>query len=230
MGDRVAAVAADSLAIARAAAALIAVDYEVLDPVLSIDAAMAAGAPVIHDEPDALDIWDAGHNVGLGGLGDRGDVAAEASPSPTSCVETTTETQYAQHAPLEPHVCVYPDRRRGPDRLISSTQVPVPRPAHRRPPPRPAHPSHPGDQAPDRRRLRRQAGGADRGRRRPGDPAHRPAVPLRVHPQPGVRLGPHPPPDAGPGEARGAADGTAPRHRDGGHLRTPAPTAPTPSP
>jgi CO/xanthine dehydrogenase Mo-binding subunit len=51
VGDRVAAVAADTPAQAAAAAAAIAIDYEELPPILSIDAATAPGAARIH--PDA---------------------------------------------------------------------------------------------------------------------------------------------------------------------------------
>jgi len=63
VGDRVAAVAAESSALAREALGLIAVDYEVLEPVLSLDDALAPGAPVVHDEADAEGIWDAAHNL-----------------------------------------------------------------------------------------------------------------------------------------------------------------------
>ncbi|MEA2661338.1 MAG: hypothetical protein QOH08_910, partial [Chloroflexota bacterium] len=51
VGDRVAAVAADTRDIAEEAVRLVAVDYEELAPVLDLDAALAADAPVLH--PDA---------------------------------------------------------------------------------------------------------------------------------------------------------------------------------
>lgn len=51
VGDRVAAVVAESEEIALAALKLIEVEYEVLKPVMSIDEAMAEGAPLVHDEP-----------------------------------------------------------------------------------------------------------------------------------------------------------------------------------
>ena len=51
VGDRVAAVVAESEEIALAALELIDVKYDVLKPVLSIDEAMADDAPVVHDEP-----------------------------------------------------------------------------------------------------------------------------------------------------------------------------------
>lgn len=123
VGDRVAAVAADTAAAAREAAALIAVDFEELTPVLSIDAALASGAPVIHDEDDCLDVWDAAHNV-VSVIGAKvGDLAAGLAESAVTA-ETTIETQYAQHAPLEPHVVLShldPDGRLV---ILSSTQVP----------------------------------------------------------------------------------------------------------
>src|ERR1700687_2348694 len=53
VGDRVAAVAAESRAIAEQALKLIEVEYEILPAVLDIEAAMRRGAPVIHDEPDS---------------------------------------------------------------------------------------------------------------------------------------------------------------------------------
>jgi CO/xanthine dehydrogenase Mo-binding subunit len=49
VGQPVAAVAAEDVHIAEAALALIAVDFEPLEPVLSIAAAMTEGAPVLHD-------------------------------------------------------------------------------------------------------------------------------------------------------------------------------------
>ena len=48
VGDRVAAVVAETPAVAEAALARIKVEYEVLPPVLSIEAAAAPGAPVLH--------------------------------------------------------------------------------------------------------------------------------------------------------------------------------------
>ena len=49
-GHAVAAVAADNAHIAEAALALIAVDYEVLEPVIDVRAAMQADAPLLHDD------------------------------------------------------------------------------------------------------------------------------------------------------------------------------------
>jgi putative selenate reductase molybdopterin-binding subunit len=52
VGDRVAAVAADSNEIAEAALALIDVEYQVLPAVLEIEDALKASAPIVHDEAD----------------------------------------------------------------------------------------------------------------------------------------------------------------------------------
>src|SRR5581483_11259395 len=63
VGDRVAAVAAETRAIAERALELIDVEYEVLPAVLDAEKAMAPGAPVIHDEPDATKIYDRTRNI-----------------------------------------------------------------------------------------------------------------------------------------------------------------------
>ena len=49
-GEPVAIVAADDPATARRAAALVAVDYEPLEPLTSVEAALADGAPALHPE------------------------------------------------------------------------------------------------------------------------------------------------------------------------------------
>jgi putative selenate reductase molybdopterin-binding subunit len=122
VGDRVAVVAADTLAIARRALTLIDVDYEVLEPVLSIDEALAEGAPLVHDEP-CPDAWDPEHNVAAYSEAIAGDVEAGLAASDVT-VEVTIETHYAQHTPIETHVIAsHLDEH---DRLVlvSSTQVP----------------------------------------------------------------------------------------------------------
>lgn len=123
VGDRVAAVAAETEAIALEALKAIAVRYEVLPPVLSIDEALCPGAPVIHEEEDATGIYDASRNIVADVDIDAGDVVRGFAESDV-IVEMTCETQYAQHTPIEPHVVLsYLDENR---RLVlrSSTQVP----------------------------------------------------------------------------------------------------------
>jgi len=123
IGDRVAAVAAETKEIAEQAAGLIEVEYEVLPAVLSIDEALAADAPVIHDEADSTGIWDAPNNVAAAVDVVVGDVEQGFAESAV-VVETTTETQYAQHAPLEPHIVQSYLDDSGRLVLYSSTQVP----------------------------------------------------------------------------------------------------------
>ena len=123
VGDRVAAVAADSEAIAQAAIKVIRVEYEELPAVLSMDEARQDGAPIIHDEPDSTGIYDAARNIVADVDIDVGDVNQGFSES-DEIVEVTCETQYAQHTPIETHVVLsYLDSA---NRLVlrTSTQVP----------------------------------------------------------------------------------------------------------
>ncbi len=125
VGDRVAAVAAETPEIAAHAVELIKVIYEVLPPVLTLDAAMAEGAPVIHDQPDYVNFGDSdpAKNLVAKVKIDIGDV--DAACADTDYVfETEVETQKMKHVPLEPWVTLtYWDED---DRLVivTSTQVP----------------------------------------------------------------------------------------------------------
>jgi probable selenate reductase molybdenum-binding subunit len=123
VGDRVAVVAAESRRLAAEALSLIEVDYEVLPAALSVEAALAPGAPVIHDEADAEGIWDAPHNLAAAVEIAVGDAPAALGECPV-VVETTCDTQYAQHAPLETHVCLSYLDDHGRLVLHTSTQVP----------------------------------------------------------------------------------------------------------
>jgi putative selenate reductase molybdopterin-binding subunit len=123
IGDRVAAVAADSEEIALAALSAIEVVYEKLPPVLSIDEALASGSPVIHDEADATGIYESTKNIVANVDISAGDVERGFAESDV-VVETTCETQYAQHTPIEPHVVL--SYLADDNRLVlrTSTQVP----------------------------------------------------------------------------------------------------------
>ena len=123
VGDRVAAVAAESRAIAEQALRLIEVDYEVLPAVLDMEQAMAPGAPVIHDEPDATKIYDASRNIAGHILREIGNVD-EGFRQSDFIFEREFRTQRQQHCMLEPHITIcWLD---GDGRLVirSSTQVP----------------------------------------------------------------------------------------------------------
>ena len=100
IGQRVAAVVADSEAAAEEGCRRLAVDYEILPAVFDPEQAMAPGAPVIHDKgPDAR-IRNAQRNIAAevhGGIGDVDKGFAEA--------DVTYEGHYftprMQHAHLE---------------------------------------------------------------------------------------------------------------------------------
>ena len=123
VGDRVAAVAAESRGIAERAAELIEVEYEVLPAVLEMEDAMADGAPVIHDEPDSTKIYDAAHNIAGHIFREIGNVD-EGFREADFIIEREFRTGRQQHCMLEPHITIcWLD---GDGRLVirSSTQVP----------------------------------------------------------------------------------------------------------
>jgi putative selenate reductase molybdopterin-binding subunit len=123
VGDRVAAVAAETPEIAEEACRLIRVTYEVLPAVFDPAESTAEGAPVIHDEPDAVGIPDAVHNLAAHVEGATADVD-EALERAEHVFEQTFEVQRVQHCAVEPHVTVgWLDED---ERLVlrTSTQVP----------------------------------------------------------------------------------------------------------
>jgi len=123
VGDRVAAVAAETPEIADEALRAIRVEYEPLKAVLSLDEALAVGAPIIHDEPESEGIYEAAGNVAADvdiSVGDLGKAFEESDV----VVEATCETQYAQHTPIETHVVWSYLDADGRLVLRSSTQVP----------------------------------------------------------------------------------------------------------
>ncbi|MFQ5401607.1 MAG: molybdopterin-dependent oxidoreductase [Anaerolineae bacterium] len=123
VGDRVAAVAADTPEIAEEALKLIKVEYEVLPAVFDENEAIQPGAPIIHDEPDTKGIHDASRNIVHHITADLGDVEqgfAEAD----FVFEHTYYVHQVQQAPIEPHIAIsWWDED---ERLVirTSTQVP----------------------------------------------------------------------------------------------------------
>lgn len=125
VGDRVAAVAAETPEIAQQALDLIHVDYELLPAVFHPKEALAEGAPVIHDEPDCTGIggYDPGRNLAAmveATIGDIDRGLAEADV----VIDRTYRVPQVQQTPLETHICItYLDED---SRLVvrSSTQVP----------------------------------------------------------------------------------------------------------
>ncbi|MGB2983632.1 MAG: molybdopterin cofactor-binding domain-containing protein [Candidatus Bipolaricaulia bacterium] len=123
VGDRVAAIAAESERIAVEALKKVRVEYEELPAVLSIDDALREGAPVVHDEEESTGIYDAARNIVADVDIDVGDVGAGFEASDV-LVETVCETQYAQHTPIETHVVLSYLDSEGRLVLRTSTQVP----------------------------------------------------------------------------------------------------------
>ncbi|MER8103777.1 molybdopterin-dependent oxidoreductase [Kitasatospora sp. NPDC094016] len=128
VGQRVAAVVADSEAAAEEGCRRIAVEYEQLPYVLDPEEAMAPGAPVLHAKGPQARIARPENNVCGEVHGEIGSVEqgfAEAD----AVYQETFRTQRVQHASLETHGCVvsFEEREDGAgERLVvrSSTQVP----------------------------------------------------------------------------------------------------------
>ncbi len=147
VGDRVAAVLAETLEEAEAALAVIKVEYEVLAPVLSIATARAPGAPIVHSgevryvagsapagtttEGDGRDdsvIYqfplhsDPHHNLAASASAGIGDIDSGFADADV-VIERTYRGNRVQSTPMEPHV-VFAKMDR--DRLVlhASTQVP----------------------------------------------------------------------------------------------------------
>lgn len=103
IGQRVAAVIADSPAIAEAACRLIRVDYDVLPAVFDPEEARTPGAPLIHPDRTPEDrVQDAARNVILAIDGGYGDVDSALTSSHTT-VEGEWRTGRVAHAQLETH-------------------------------------------------------------------------------------------------------------------------------
>ena len=123
VGDRVAAVAADTLEIAEQALKLIKVNYEVLPAVFDEKEAIKLGAPVIHDEPDVTKIHDPQRNICHLIEAQVGDVEAGFN-SADHVFEYTYYVHQVQQCPIEPHIAIsYWDAD---ERMVirTSTQVP----------------------------------------------------------------------------------------------------------
>ncbi|MEU9317409.1 molybdopterin-dependent oxidoreductase [Streptomyces sp. NPDC048295] len=124
IGQRVAAVVADSEAAAEEGCRRMEVAYEVLPAVLDPEEAMRPGAPVVHDkDPSTARISRPADNVVGETHGEIGDVEAGFAEA-DAVLERTFRTQRVQHASLETHGAVaWLDED---DRLVvrSSTQTP----------------------------------------------------------------------------------------------------------
>ncbi|OKH38984.1 carbon monoxide dehydrogenase [[Phormidium ambiguum] IAM M-71] len=143
IGDRIAAVVAETPAIAEIACQLITVDYEILphviDPILAMgdkvkemgtgDWGLGIGEltkppiPIIHDEAESYQIHDAQHNISGEVLIEKGDLAKGFSEADL-ILENTYTLPAVQHTHLEPHISTSWLEEDGTLVVRSSTQVP----------------------------------------------------------------------------------------------------------
>jgi len=123
VGDRVAAVAAETEEAADEALAKIHVEYWVLPTVFSPEEALASDAPPLHDDPDAEGIYDAKRNIAAAVDIPVGDIAKGLAEAPIAA-DATCEIPYSQHAALEPHCVIAYFDEGGRLVLRTSTQVP----------------------------------------------------------------------------------------------------------
>ena len=117
-GDDIAAVIAEDEIAASRAARLIKVEYEVYEPVLTVEDAMAEGATVLHEEKPGNVIAHTGFK-----LGDLTYEEAKASEEDLIEIEGNYETQSVQHCHIETPVS-YAYMEKGRLVVTTSTQIP----------------------------------------------------------------------------------------------------------
>ena len=124
-GHAVAAVAADNAHIAEAALSLISVDYEVLEPVIDVRAAMQDGAALLHDDlihTSAMgEVSDQPSNVASYMKFEKGDTAAGFANSDV-IVEREFTTASVHQGYIEPHNATAHWRADGQINVWCSTQ------------------------------------------------------------------------------------------------------------
>jgi putative selenate reductase molybdopterin-binding subunit len=124
IGQRVAAVVAESEAAAEEATGLIEVDYELLPAVLDPEAAMEPGAPVIHGEKGVESrIEYPGRNILRAIHGENGNVEVGFAAADV-VYEGEFETHRQQHVHLETHTAISYLTEDGRLHLRTSTQTP----------------------------------------------------------------------------------------------------------
>jgi hypothetical protein len=124
IGQKVAAVVAETEAAAEEGCRLLDVVYEILPAVIDPAAAITPGAPVIHgDKTPANRVANAGRNIVAETHGEFGDVASALAQAAVTYQGTFT-TQRVQHAALETHGGLAWVDADGILNVRSSTQVP----------------------------------------------------------------------------------------------------------
>ncbi len=114
--DEVAAVAAETPDIAKEALELIEVEYRELPPVFSLEAAMSANAPLIHEDRP-------GNEVDVHYFFEHGDVEAAFQEAAVAS-DDTFELPYVTHAALGTMCCIAQWDAEGRLTIWSTTQVP----------------------------------------------------------------------------------------------------------
>jgi CO/xanthine dehydrogenase Mo-binding subunit/aerobic-type carbon monoxide dehydrogenase small subunit (CoxS/CutS family) len=123
VGQKVAAVVAESEGAAEEACRRIQVTYDILPAVFEASDAIRPGAPILHDKGPEARIANAARNIVAEAHGEIGDVASALANS-AAIYEGTFTTQRVQHAHLETHGgMAWPDHDGGVT-VRSSTQVP----------------------------------------------------------------------------------------------------------
>jgi CO/xanthine dehydrogenase Mo-binding subunit len=125
-GHVVAAVAAKSPDVANEAVKRIKVKYEVLPPVLDLDTALTAGAPILHpdQDPDGMPPLPEGPtNITSRLVFQGGDLGAGFADSDL-VIERDFETQMVHQGYIEPHACVVRTGEDGKILIWCSTQGP----------------------------------------------------------------------------------------------------------
>ncbi len=112
IGDTIAAVVAESKAVAARAAALITAEYDLLPAVIDPEAALSGQVPV-HDSGNPFFTMETGW----------GDAAAVFAKGEGLIVEDRVVTPKIHHAAMEPHVCIAASDHRGRITVYSPCQI-----------------------------------------------------------------------------------------------------------
>lgn len=127
VGDRVAAVAAETSDIASEALKAIEVEYELLEPVFTYDEALRDGAPIIHDEEECfvpIPIpYEPKKNI-VAKVGMEAGNFEKAISESDYTFDEVFETPYAQHCPIEGYISWAQLDPYGRIFITTSTQVP----------------------------------------------------------------------------------------------------------
>ncbi|MBR0689043.1 molybdopterin-dependent oxidoreductase [Bradyrhizobium manausense] len=124
VGQKVAAIVAESEGAAEEACRRLKVDYEILPALIDPEQAMTPGAPLVHpDRTNANRVADAQRNLVAETHGEFGDVAAALATSAVT-YEATFHSHRVQHAALETHGGIAWLDEGGTLNVRTSTQVP----------------------------------------------------------------------------------------------------------